>query len=157
MVHIFHITVELSARRLARRREDGRAIMTESGTLMMERIVETGSVRLWTESFGDPDHPAILLIMAAYWQGIAWPDEFCARLAVAPTTPAAMTARAARVAMGFCRRARVGSFVMAGWVGARRIATHTNLTICYEFWRQAPGRATFIRRRRCPAPPNWRK
>ena len=55
--------------------------MTESGTLMMERMVDTGSVRLWTESFGDPDHPAILLIMAAYWQGIAWPDAFCTRLA----------------------------------------------------------------------------
>jgi esterase len=37
-------------------------------------------VRLWTESFGDPSRPCVLLIMAAYWQGIAWPDEFCRSL-----------------------------------------------------------------------------
>ncbi|MBX3092935.1 MAG: alpha/beta hydrolase [Cryobacterium sp.] len=42
---------------------------------------EAEGVRLWTESFGDPSGPCILLIMAAYWQGIAWPDSFCRRLA----------------------------------------------------------------------------
>lgn len=57
--------------------------MSERTTLMTEQTIDAGDVRLWAESFGDPRHPAILLVMAAYWQGIAWPDEFCERLAAA--------------------------------------------------------------------------
>lgn len=37
-------------------------------------------MRLWTESFGDPSRPCVLLVMAAYWQGIAWPDSWCHRV-----------------------------------------------------------------------------
>lgn len=55
--------------------------MDDRTALMTERIVAANGVRLWTDTFGDPEHPAILLVMAAYWQGIAWPDAFCERLA----------------------------------------------------------------------------
>lgn len=47
---------------------------------MSERFVESNGVRLWTEDFGDPNHPTLLLAMGASAQGVAWPDEFCARL-----------------------------------------------------------------------------
>lgn len=48
---------------------------------MPERFVKTGPLELWTESFGDPNNPAILLIMGAGAQGIFWPDRFCQILA----------------------------------------------------------------------------
>ncbi|MEV0941229.1 alpha/beta hydrolase [Micromonospora wenchangensis] len=34
-----------------------------------------GPVRLWTERFGHPDDPAVLLVMGTSTQGIGWPDE----------------------------------------------------------------------------------
>ncbi|MBV1849958.1 alpha/beta fold hydrolase [Catellatospora tritici] len=48
---------------------------------MSARTVEANGLTLWTDSFGDPADPCILLVMAAYWQGIAWPERFCGRLA----------------------------------------------------------------------------
>jgi pimeloyl-ACP methyl ester carboxylesterase len=48
----------------------------------MERLVRTrGRLTLWTESFGSPADPAVLLVMGATAQGIAWPDRLCRLLA----------------------------------------------------------------------------
>ncbi len=50
----------------------------------MERYINTkDGLTLWTESFGNPESPPVLLIMGAMNQGIFWPDEFCERLASA--------------------------------------------------------------------------
>jgi hypothetical protein len=38
---------------------------------------------LYSETFGDPEHPPILLIMGAMASGVWWPDGFCRRLAEA--------------------------------------------------------------------------
>lgn len=38
-------------------------------------FVNSGSLRLWTERFGDPADPVVLLIMGTSAQGIGWPDE----------------------------------------------------------------------------------
>lgn len=48
----------------------------------MEKMISTedGTV-IWTETFGKPTDPAVLLIMGAMNQGIFWPDEFCQALA----------------------------------------------------------------------------
>jgi pimeloyl-ACP methyl ester carboxylesterase len=40
-----------------------------------EIFVTSGEVRLWTQRFGDPGDPAVLLIMGTSAQGIGWPDE----------------------------------------------------------------------------------
>lgn len=40
-----------------------------------EMFVTSGEVRLWTQRFGDPGDPAVLLIMGTSAQGIGWPDE----------------------------------------------------------------------------------
>jgi pimeloyl-ACP methyl ester carboxylesterase len=48
---------------------------------MAERFVQSGSIKLWTESFGESKNPAVLLIMGAGAQGIFWPDRFCQLLA----------------------------------------------------------------------------
>lgn len=50
----------------------------------MERMITTADgLSLWTEFFGTPGQPCILLVMGAMNQGIFWPDGFCARLAEA--------------------------------------------------------------------------
>ncbi|GGQ18744.1 alpha/beta fold hydrolase [Streptomyces roseolilacinus] len=46
----------------------------------VERMVPSGDLRLWTEEFGDPAHPAVLLLMGAGAQGVQWNDGFVARL-----------------------------------------------------------------------------
>lgn len=38
-------------------------------------FVNSGGLRLWTERFGDPADPVVLLIMGTAAQGIGWPDE----------------------------------------------------------------------------------
>lgn len=38
-------------------------------------FASSGDLRLWTECFGDPADPAVLLIMGTSAQGIGWPDE----------------------------------------------------------------------------------
>ncbi|WNG17971.1 alpha/beta fold hydrolase [Cystobacter fuscus] len=43
---------------------------------MAERMVKSNGIELWTESFGEPGHPPILLVMGASAQGLLWPEEF---------------------------------------------------------------------------------
>jgi pimeloyl-ACP methyl ester carboxylesterase len=50
---------------------------------MSERVVRGDGVEIWTEAFGDAAMPAVLLLMGSYYQGIAWPEEFCTRIAAA--------------------------------------------------------------------------
>jgi pimeloyl-ACP methyl ester carboxylesterase len=38
-------------------------------------FVNSGGLRLWTERFGDPADPVVLLIMGTSAQAIGWPDE----------------------------------------------------------------------------------
>ena len=42
---------------------------------MAVRMVEGHDVEIWTEDFGDPSDPTILLVMGASGQAILWPDE----------------------------------------------------------------------------------
>ena len=39
-------------------------------------MVHANGVDIWTEDFGDPSNPTILLVMGAGGQAILWPDEF---------------------------------------------------------------------------------
>jgi len=39
------------------------------------KFVTAGNLQLWTERFGDPEAPAVLLIMGTSAPGIGWPDE----------------------------------------------------------------------------------
>lgn len=45
-----------------------------------EKFVDVGSVRLWTESFGDEKNPAIILISGLSTSGIFFTNEFCQSL-----------------------------------------------------------------------------
>ncbi|MDT0542207.1 MULTISPECIES: alpha/beta fold hydrolase [Streptomyces] len=47
------------------------------------QLVTVGDIELWTEEFGDPSHPPVLLIMGSMTQGLLWPDEFVGRIAAA--------------------------------------------------------------------------
>ncbi|MFI5895420.1 alpha/beta fold hydrolase [Actinoplanes sp. NPDC051513] len=47
---------------------------------MTEMFVTSGPLRLWTERTGNPDHPAVLLIMGASAQGFTCPDALVDRL-----------------------------------------------------------------------------
>ena len=46
-----------------------------------EKFVKSDNLQLWTESFGDTNGPAVLLIMGGMHQGIMWPNEFCTDIA----------------------------------------------------------------------------
>lgn len=48
---------------------------------MSEKRIDTGTITLHTESFGNPDDPALLLIMGAQSSMIWWEEAFCRRLA----------------------------------------------------------------------------
>ena len=48
---------------------------------MDERFCKVGDVELCYEPFGDPDRPAVLLVMGLGTQMIAWHADFCAGLA----------------------------------------------------------------------------
>lgn len=48
-----------------------------------ERMIVNGDVELWTEEFGDPAHPPVLLVMGSMSQGVLWPDAFVGRLVAA--------------------------------------------------------------------------
>ena len=50
---------------------------------MGERVVKANGIDVWTEDFGSPADPAILLVMGATAQGILWPEEFCMALVAA--------------------------------------------------------------------------
>lgn len=45
------------------------------------RMIEHRNIRLATEAFGDPDQPAMLLVMGATASMLGWPEEFCTALA----------------------------------------------------------------------------
>ncbi len=40
---------------------------------MTEKVIEANGIELWTEDFGDPADPAVLLVMGAEAQGVMWP------------------------------------------------------------------------------------
>jgi pimeloyl-ACP methyl ester carboxylesterase len=46
----------------------------------VERFVASGPLRIWTEQFGDPERPAILMIMGSSAQGVSCPDQMVDRL-----------------------------------------------------------------------------
>ncbi|MBP1934345.1 alpha/beta fold hydrolase [Ammoniphilus resinae] len=48
---------------------------------MNEKVYKINGVDICTESFGDPTHPAVLLIMGAMCSMVYWDEEFCQRLA----------------------------------------------------------------------------
>ncbi|MCU0570615.1 MAG: alpha/beta fold hydrolase [Oculatellaceae cyanobacterium Prado106] len=48
---------------------------------MKTKQISSSSIHLFSESFGSPNHPAILLIMGATASAIWWAEEFCQQLA----------------------------------------------------------------------------
>lgn len=48
---------------------------------MSERFIQIDGITICTDSFGEPAHPAILLIMGAQSSMLWWEEEFCRRLA----------------------------------------------------------------------------
>ena len=46
----------------------------------MERYINSGAIQIWTQSFGDPKNPPVLLIMGATNQGVLWPESFYQKL-----------------------------------------------------------------------------
>jgi pimeloyl-ACP methyl ester carboxylesterase len=48
---------------------------------MAERAVRANGIEVWTEDFGRPGDPPLLLVMGAGGQGVLWPDELCEALA----------------------------------------------------------------------------
>jgi pimeloyl-ACP methyl ester carboxylesterase len=48
---------------------------------MPEEIARVGNVELAYEAFGDPGHPALLLVMGLGTQMLGWHEEFCEELA----------------------------------------------------------------------------
>lgn len=48
---------------------------------MNEQLIKVDGINICADSFGKPDHPAILLIMGAQSSLIWWEEEFCQRLA----------------------------------------------------------------------------
>ncbi|PSL00911.1 pimeloyl-ACP methyl ester carboxylesterase [Murinocardiopsis flavida] len=48
---------------------------------VQERLVRTRGIELWTEEFGDPAHPPLLLIMGSMAPGPMWPDGLVGRIA----------------------------------------------------------------------------
>ncbi|WP_336212463.1 alpha/beta fold hydrolase [Nonomuraea sp. LPB2021202275-12-8] len=47
---------------------------------MQTNLINIDGVELWTEEFGHPSHPPVLLVMGSMSQGILWPDEFVGQL-----------------------------------------------------------------------------
>jgi pimeloyl-ACP methyl ester carboxylesterase len=48
---------------------------------MTEQITQTNGIEIAYETFGDPERPAMLLIMGLGVQMLGWPEEFCEQLA----------------------------------------------------------------------------
>lgn len=46
----------------------------------MQKTVKLNDISLYTESFGEPANPAILLIMGAASSLIWWDEKFCLKL-----------------------------------------------------------------------------
>lgn len=52
------------------------------GNALEPRVVQTtNNLEFWTETFGDKNNPAIMLIMGSGGQGLLWPQQFCESLA----------------------------------------------------------------------------
>lgn len=47
---------------------------------MSEKYVQNKSINLWTEAFGNPKNPAVILISGAASQGVSWSVDFCTLL-----------------------------------------------------------------------------
>jgi pimeloyl-ACP methyl ester carboxylesterase len=52
-----------------------------NGGDVAERMIEVNGVELWTESFGDPSDPAVLLVMGVGASMLWWEEGFCRLLA----------------------------------------------------------------------------
>ncbi|MGH3982312.1 MAG: alpha/beta fold hydrolase [Pseudonocardiaceae bacterium] len=50
---------------------------------MATRMIPSADVALWSEDFGDPSDPALLLVMGGNLSAMAWPDEFVELLTAA--------------------------------------------------------------------------
>jgi len=48
---------------------------------MREKMIQSKNAEICTETFGDPSHPALLLIMGAQSSMIWWEEKFCLQLA----------------------------------------------------------------------------
>lgn len=48
---------------------------------MEAKVVTDNDISLYTESFGNPVHEPIVLVMGAMSSAVWWPEDFCARLA----------------------------------------------------------------------------
>jgi len=46
-----------------------------------ERILQVGELKLWTETFGQKNCPAVLMVMGAGCPAYSWPDELCEKIA----------------------------------------------------------------------------
>ncbi|MBZ2188828.1 alpha/beta fold hydrolase [Alcanivorax sp. JB21] len=47
---------------------------------MKAKVVADAGISLYTESFGNPDHEPVVLVMGAMSSAVWWPDDFCIRL-----------------------------------------------------------------------------
>jgi pimeloyl-ACP methyl ester carboxylesterase len=48
---------------------------------MSDRTTQVGGISLYSEAFGSPTDPPLLLIMGAMSSGVWWPTDFCSQLA----------------------------------------------------------------------------
>jgi pimeloyl-ACP methyl ester carboxylesterase len=46
-----------------------------------QKVIQTNGLTFWTETFGDPKNPPLLLIMGSGTQGLVWHQKFCELLA----------------------------------------------------------------------------
>ena len=60
--------------------EDSAARLRLLSPIMTETFVAAGPLQLWTERTGNPDHPAVLLVMGSSAQGFTCPDALVTRL-----------------------------------------------------------------------------
>lgn len=114
---------------------------------MEAHIPTPDGLSLWTETFGDPARPTLLLVMGAMNQGVVWPDAWCQRLAEAgyhvirydhrdtgcsskvgrwrPYTLRALTRDAVAVLHGLgVQRATVVGLSMGGFIGQLMALDH---------------------------------
>lgn len=48
---------------------------------MTDHVIKCGNIKIASETFGEPSHPPVLLIMGGMASMLWWPEEFCRRLA----------------------------------------------------------------------------
>lgn len=56
-------------------------IEIENAPLDKRAIVKANGIKIWYETFGKPNHPALLLLMGNSCDAFMWPLEFCEQLA----------------------------------------------------------------------------